>query len=240
MGMSNTWFQFRQFRIEQDKCAMKITTDACIQGAWTPIIEQAAKVLDIGTGTGLLSLMLAQRSTSISIDAVEYDEAAAKQATDNVSSSGWSDRIKVLHQDIREYKSDAPYDLIICNPPFYTDSLLSESDAYNLARHSVSLNRHELATAITANLANDGQLSILLPIAEYKVWKELAAGYGLYELKCLHILHRPGATAKRVVSIMGRKTDVVPGISTLTIKGDTDQYTPQFAALLCAFYLQLE
>lgn len=106
--MSNSWFQFKRFTIHQDRCAMKVSTDACIQGAWTPLKQGVKRILDIGCGTGLLTLMLAQRTESAIIDAIELDEDAALQAKENVQKSPWKDRIKVIQADVRDYFS--------CNP----------------------------------------------------------------------------------------------------------------------------
>src|SRR5262245_25570320 len=122
--MSNTFFQFKQFRIEQDKCAMKVSTDACIQGAWTPIEENVRNVLDIGTGTGLLSLMLAQRKPGIRIEAIEIEEQAYKQAAENVAYSPWAEQIHVIPGDVRNDSLNRKFDLIVCNPPFFQNSLL--------------------------------------------------------------------------------------------------------------------
>src|SRR5205085_2984467 len=124
---SNSYFQFKQFRVQQEATAMKVSTDACIQGAWTPIEPFVKNVLDIGTGTGLLSLMVAQRNNHILIDAIELDENAAQQATENIHASPWGDRINIVNGDIRNYTFNRQYDLIICNPPFFQNSLLGDA-----------------------------------------------------------------------------------------------------------------
>lgn len=237
--MSNTWFQFRQFRVEQDNCAMKITTDACIQGAWTPIMPFVHRVLDIGAGTGLLSLMLAQRNADIVIDAVEYDNDAAIQAEANVGASPWYPRIKVMHLDVRGYVAPAKYEMIICNPPFFTGSLLSGKESQDKARHDVSLSAQQLLQAVTDNLADDGYLSLLLPYTEYLLWKEPAEKFGLYDVRCLHINHKPDATVKRVVAILARRTTAPAEKEMLTIKETEKEYTEHFKELLGAFYLHL-
>jgi tRNA1Val (adenine37-N6)-methyltransferase len=237
MGMSNNWFQFRRFRIEQQNCAMKITTDACIQGAWTPIETSVQRVLDIGAGTGLLSLMLAQRNTGITIDAIEYDKEAAIQAIGNVAASPWHQCIQLLHSDVRAFEASTKYDLIICNPPFFTGSLLSGKESQDKARHDVTLSRQELLQVVKDNLANDGYLSLLLPYSEYLLWKEPAEKCGLYESKCLHINHKPDAPVKRVVTILARSKMERPEIETLTIKENDNEYTDHFKVLLGEFYL---
>lgn len=237
--MSNSWFQFRDFRIEQDKCAMKVTTDACIQGAWTPIATNATRVLDIGTGTGLLSLMLAQRKNNLHIDAVEYDKDAAEQAIQNITTSAWKDRIQVLHADIRTHTAATKYDLIICNPPFFDNSLLSDKTAKNLARHNVSLSKQELATAIVSNMAEGGQLSVLLPYTEYQQWEETAANFGLNATEVLYVRHKPGAVIKRAIGIMSMGSNTPCQTHELIIKNEENQYTDDFIRLLLPFYLDI-
>src|SRR5437763_1278410 len=115
--MSQSYFQFKQFTIHQDHCAMKVSTSACIQGAWTPIPDNAGSALDVGTGTGLLSLMLAQRAPQLSIDSIEIDAIAAAQANENVHQSPFADHIHLMQCDAKEYNPEKKYDLIICNPP---------------------------------------------------------------------------------------------------------------------------
>ena len=134
--MSNTYFQFKQFTIHQDKCAMKVCTDACMLGAWTAGKLGGSginNILDIGCGTGLLSLMLSQKINA-SIDAVEIDADAAKQAGENISASPWAANIRVIHTSLQEFMPKKKYDLIICNPPFYENDLRSEHENKNVDR----------------------------------------------------------------------------------------------------------
>lgn len=238
--MSNTWFQFKQFLIRQDACAMKVTTDACIQGAWTPIKPDAAQILDIGTGTGLLSLMLAQRNANIHIDAVEYDAAAAQEAAENIAASPWANRITVTHNDIRAHETNRLYDMIICNPPFFANSLLSDVHTRNIARHNISLTRYELLQAVIKHLAEDGSFSLLLPLSEYQQWQPLIKKMGLWEQQTLHIKHRPEAAVKRVVSIITKhKNTPKANEQILTIQDNDGRYTAAFTALMADFYLNL-
>jgi tRNA1Val (adenine37-N6)-methyltransferase len=218
---------------------MKITTDACIQGAWTPIPAGAQRVLDIGTGTGLLSLMTAQRSADVMIDAIEIDESAAMQAAANFSASPWHKRLKVDREDIRTFRPEYKYDLIVCNPPFFVGSLKSDSNGYNIARHATSLSRDELATSIVANLGPDGKCAILLPFSEYYDWLAIASKHGLYPLHSLHIRHRNAAPVKRIVSIMSRRGELQGTVDQLTIQDDSGEYTDAFRKLLSSFYLNI-
>ena len=237
--MSNSYFQFKQFRINQDRCAMKITTDACILGAWTPLLPGVKKVLDIGTGTGLLSLMLTQRNPGISIDAVELEHEAMEQAIENVKNSIWPGRIKVIEADIKEYDSGYKYDLIISNPPFFNNSLLSSKDPENRARHTISLSYTELLKAIQVNLSDTGYASVLLPSPEYFQFYELLNGVGLYESRKLLIKHTIHSEVKRVISVFSKTKREKAFSSELVIKEDRQNYTAAFNELLAHFYLYL-
>jgi len=218
---------------------MKITTDACIQGAWTPVSAGITRVLDIGAGTGILSLMLAQRNPDIVIDAVEFDHDAAMQAVENVKASGWKERINVLQGDIRNYIAPARYDLIISNPPFFNNSLLSDKANKNLARHTLSLSYSDLLQAIDNNLNQGGYASIMLPYTEYLEWKEGLDENKWYESHKLFIRHKEGAVIKRVVTVFGKKRNPEIKEDTLIIKGNENLYTPEFTDLLSPFYLNL-
>ena len=237
--MSNPYFQFKQFRIAQDKCAMKITTDACIQGTWTPIHKTVNKVLDIGAGTGLLSLMLAQRDIDITIDAIEIDAEAAAQAADNINASPWKERIDIYEGDIRSFTPAHKYDLIITNPPFFNNSLLSDKSSINAARHTQGLPYEDLQSAISRLLHEDGYYSVLLPYAEYQLWKEMQMSQGWQECGSLSVSHRPGAAVKRVVGLFSKwpATEVIK--EQLVIKDEAQQYTAEFIQLLAPFYLDL-
>ncbi len=237
--MSNTWFQFKQFTINQGDCAMKVTTDACIQGAWTPMLPTVVKVLDIGTGTGLLSMMLAQRNPKIIIDAIELDPTAAAQASQNFSECLWTHRIHPLLTDIRQYNPPFPYDLIICNPPFFAQSLLGPTHSKNIARHDLALTSQQLLHTASSMLAFNGRLSLLLPYTEYLTWRKTAIQFGLYEVECLHIRHRPSAPIKRVVTVLSLAPVISPSITELIIQNTTGEYTEHFKKLLADFYLNL-
>ncbi len=213
---------------------MKITTDACIQGAWTPVTGDTY----IGAGTGLLSLMLAQRYGQLQIDAVELDAEAATQCAENVTGSPWAGRIRVMAGDVRSF-AGGPYDMIITNPPFFQQSLLGSRENRNNARHTLSLGYDELLQAAARLLKAEGSLSILLPQAEYLLWAEMAVQQGWSEFARLSIRHTAGADIKRVVGMWSQTPAAETVESNLVIKDQDQQYTPQFAALLSPFYLQL-
>ncbi len=160
--MPNPFFEFKQFTIRQDRCALKVGTDGVLLGAWTKV-EGAKRILDIGTGTGLLSLIAAQRNSAAHIDAVEIDDASAQQAQENAEASSWRDRVRVHRMDVRKMKASEPYDLIICNPPFYAGEMDSPDDRKGLAKHSGELTFVELMNAIGRLLADDGRASLIAP-----------------------------------------------------------------------------
>lgn len=237
--MGNNYFQFRQFKIEQDRCAMKVSTDACIQGAWTPVSSSTKTALDIGTGTGLLSLMVAQRNSVIKIDALEIDSSAAQQARDNITASPWADRITVVEADVRQYSFAKKYDLIICNPPFFINSLLSDKHERNQARHNLSLSFKELLSVIKLNLHKGGYASVLLPVAEHKIWKSLVEANGWKVNHELHIIPRIGQTANRIISLCNANAAKESMEEELIIRSHDDQYSAEFREMLSPFYLKI-
>jgi len=237
--MSNPYFRFKQFEVLQERCAMKVTTDACIQGAWTQLEPGVKRVLDIGAGTALLSLMLAQRNPDIIIDAIELDSDAAGEGRGNAMRSSWGSRINVLKGDVRYYSFEHKYDFIISNPPFFTDSLLGKEARENIAYHTRSLSHAELLIAIDARLEEDGYFSILLPVAEYELWLKLTKAKHWFEINRLSVRHKKEAIVKRVVGIFCRKEGPVVQHDELIIMDDSNNYSRDFIDLLSPFYLNL-
>ena len=218
---------------------MKVTTDACIQGAWTPILPGTKRVLDIGAGTGLLSLMLAQRNEDVIIDGIEFDKDASAQAKENINASPWNDRIKILEGDARNYASPYKYDLIISNPPFFNNSLLSDKESKNMARHTLSLSYSDLFKILETKLAENGYASIMLPHTEYREWKELLTQNGWFESGKLSVSNSPNVPVKRVVGLFGKKRVATINAQDLMIRDNENNYTTAFVDLLSPFYLNL-
>ena len=235
--MANNYFQFKQFRIDQENAAMKVCTDSCIFGAWINPLE-AKNILDIGTGTGLLALMLAQRSNA-QIDAVEIDLEAAKQAEENVKASPWENNIKVKAISIQDFAaaSDEKYDLIIANPPFYSNSLKSGDEKINTAHHSTSLSIEDLLDSVYKLLSPTGRFIVLLPPYEAELLREEAIAYQLYTSKILKIKDNEKAKVLREVTVFGYALDL-PMVDDFIIKKE-DQYTDEFVLLLKDYYLHL-
>lgn len=234
--MSNGYFNFKQFTINQDRCAMKVSTDVCILGAWTKVRPDCNRILDIGTGTGLLALMMAQK-TDAGIDAIELDQGAALQAKENVAASKWRDSIHVIHTDAVTYNYEHKYDCIITNPPFFNNSLLGNKNQRNLARHTLSLSYRNLFSIVRDNLAVGGSLSILLPLDEFALWEQLLLANKWHVGKKLNMHPREGQATNRVVAICQPGKGWAFEQEDLYIRTKGDSYTPEFAALLSPYYL---
>lgn len=201
----NSYFQCRQFRIEQGDCAMKVTTDASLLGAWAPV-RDARRILDIGTGTGLLALFAAQRSDAM-IDAVEVDSAAAAQARQNFAASPWADRLRLIEQDIRDFAPAAGgYDAILCNPPFFTASTPNRCDRLARARHNDALPLDELLAAISRLLSDRGRAWLLLPLPEAAAVHERCTHTRLYVRHELQVRNDRYAPAHRLILQLDRRT----------------------------------
>ncbi len=241
--MPNDYFQFQQFRIEQGQCAMKVSTDACLLGAAADLTG-ATRLLDIGTGTGLLALMAAQRHPTVEIEAIEIDAAAAAQAAANAAASPWAARIQVHGQSLADYAATqpAPFSHIICNPPFFRQSLRSPDAARTTARHEAadSLSFAALAAFAAAFLAAGGLLTVLLPPLEMAGFENEAAGAGLHPATRLVLRHRPGSRPLRHITGCRRAPDGPVTETELMIRtAQEEEYSAAFRALLAGFYLAL-
>jgi len=193
--MANKYFQFKQFTIHQDNCAMKVCTDACLFGALVqppdPLNGELA-VLDIGTGTGLLSLMYAQRNTVAIIDAIEINPAAALQAQQNFDASNWKDRLNIINADAKAFSNQKKYDLIISNPPFFEDDLRSRNESKNAAKHDASLTLQELLTIVSERLTINGSFAVLLPHHRVNYFENEALLHGLHAYRKVLVRQTPG------------------------------------------------
>ena len=161
--MANGYFQFKQFTIHQQHCAMKVGTDGTLLGAWALASEGPCRILDVGTGTGLIALMMAQRYPEALVSAIDIDEKAVFQAQENVTASPFANRIRVLKADVLTFEDTEKYDSIVCNPPFFEDSLTSPDPQRTEARHTVSLGYRQLMEAAFGLLKDDGRFSVIIP-----------------------------------------------------------------------------
>ena len=161
--MANGYFQFKQFTVRQQHCAMKVGTDGTLLGAWSQASAGPCRVLDVGTGTGLIALMMAQRYPEAEFIAIDIDEKAVFQAQENVSASPFADRIKVLEADVQTFEDSVKFDSIVCNPPFFEDSLVCPDPQRTEARHTVSLGYRQLMESAFRLLKDDGRFSVIIP-----------------------------------------------------------------------------
>ncbi len=241
--MPNSYFQFKQFIIHQDKTAMKVTTDGCLFGAIIADLpkknDELSEVLDIGTGTGLLSLMFAQKHPDSFIDAIEIDKEAFEQATENVELSAWKDRITVIHSDVINYPFSKKYDLIFSNPPFYENEMPSTNSKKNIAHHSEGLLFDELCQIIHKNLNPGGNFYILLPLKREKHVENSLAENKLYIHEKLFLRQSTKHDYFRIILSGGLSTSEKLNTSELSICNDKMEYTNEFFELLKDYYLYL-
>lgn len=198
-------FTFRQFHIEQDKCAMKVGTDGVLLGSWA---KGGKRILDIGTGTGLIALMMAQRFPDANIDAIEIDENAVIQATENVLHSPFSKQIVVKHCSLQTYsETKEKYDSIICNPPYFVDSLKSNDNNRTVARHTDTLPFNELIKCAYQLLTPNGHFSLVLPVESYRILEPEAILNGFSVIKKVLVKTTPSKQPKRILVELGKVPD---------------------------------
>jgi len=242
--MANSYFQFKQFIVQQDRSAMKVTTDSCLLGSLVPALcqkEGKLNVLDIGTGTGLLSLMFAQKKTGALIDAIEIDKDAVAQALENSSASPWKERIQVIHADARQYPFRHPYDVIISNPPFYENELKGTDPGKNKAHHNEGLLLSELLHIIKSNLEPDGFFYLLLPFKRKEEIKHLLSDQELAVEQIIFVRQTENHDYFRMI-VAGKlapETVTETIIDEISIKDHAGKYTPVFINLLKDYYLYL-
>jgi tRNA1Val (adenine37-N6)-methyltransferase len=213
---------------------MKVCTDACLFGAWVASRTNPHKILDIGTGTGLLSLMMAQKTNAL-IDAVEIDKNAAEQALENFNLSPWRDRLQVVNLPIQEFNG-TNYDLIISNPPFFNNDLKSTDTKRNIAMHSEALSLEELVTVAQKTLAENSMFAVLLPFNRAAYFENLIKENQLFIIEKLVVNQTPAHQPFRACYLISTEKSETTE-STVIIKNKDDQYTEKFIELLKDYYL---
>jgi tRNA1Val (adenine37-N6)-methyltransferase len=233
-------FQFKQFTIQQDKCAMKVGTDGVLLGAWAPVDHRPFSILDIGAGTGLIALMLAQRSHAEQIDAIEIDDDAYEQAVDNFENSPWGDRLFCYHAGLDEFMDEPEdeYDLIVSNPPFYTDGYFSGDEQRDKARFTESLPFEDLVEASALLLSETGVLAVIIPSKEEAHFIGLAKEDDLFPFKITRVKGTPETEIKRSLIAFSR-TQKETVIDELTIETARHKYTDEYISLTKDFYLKM-
>ena len=233
-------FQFKQFSVAQDRCAMKVGTDAVLLGAWSALDHMPNTILDIGSGTGILALIMAQRSTAELIDALEIDADAYEQCVHNFETSDWGDRLFCYHASLDEFVGEIEdtYDLIISNPPFYTDHFKSRNEARNKARFEDALPFEELLTSVSKLLSVTGQLNVIIPFSEEINFISLAKNVDLYPIRILRVRGQEESPVKRsLISFTFQENKIE--VSELTIEITRHHYTQEYINLTKDFYLKL-
>ena len=233
-------FQFKQFSVAQDRCEMKVGTDAVLLGAWSALDHMPNTILDIGSGTGILALIMAQRSTAELIDALEIDADAYEQCVYNFETSDWGDRLFCYHASLDEFVGEIEdtYDLIISNPPFYTDHFKSRNEARNKARFEDALPFEELLTSVSKLLSVTGQLNVIIPFSEEINFISLAKNVDLYPIRILRVRGQEESPVKRsLISFTFQENKIE--VSELTIEITRHHYTNDYINLTKDFYLKL-
>lgn len=238
--MANNPFKFKDFIVEQDRCAMKIGTDGVLFGAWVDIAEHVNSILDIGTGTGLIALQLAQRSDAELIDALEIEPQAYEQAVDNFENSPWADRLFCYHASFQHFSSeiDEKYDLVVSNPPYYTDTFKELDEKRALARHSKSLSFDELLAGITKILSDKGTAAFIIPFKEEKVFLELALKNGLHPQKISRYRGNKKSELKRsMIQLTFEKSKLM--IDEFFLEHSRHNYSDEYKRIVQDFYIKL-
>lgn len=223
---------------------MKVTTDACLFGAWVSEVlsknpKAPNRILDIGTGTGVLSLMLAQKLSTSSIDAVELDQKASEEASRNFSTSPWTNRLFAHNIAVQNFRSEGPFDVIITNPPFYDGSPGGKDQSKNIALHSWYLSQQELIEACSKHLHADGSLFILYPAREMEAFIKLALRSNLGVKRLISVFNQPESKVfRRMAQLTHSNAGKNPEQTTLTIRATDGKYSQTFWHLLSDYYLE--
>lgn len=231
-------FKFKQFQVKQKDAEAKIGTDGVLLGAWTPLGLHPKRILDIGAGTGLIALMLAQRTENTSITAIEIDQKAFKECLFNFEQSKWIERLEIKHISLNELKTHQKFDLIASNPPFYTDTYYAKNSARNNARNTSSLSFEDLIKKSNQLLNPNGIFSVIIPFKEDATFIQLAKAQDLYPFKITHVKGNPHTDFKRSL-IAFKKTEEPLFINELIIEIERHQYTEAYKCLTKDFYLKM-
>lgn len=229
-------FRFKQFTVHHDQCAMKVGTDGVLLGAMINA-GSASRILDIGTGSGLIALMLAQKSNAI-IDAVEIHELSAIQAAENFASSPWSHRLNLTHSSFRAYfeKTNTKYDIIVSNPPYFNNSLKSPFPNKRIAKHNFNLSPEEIISGVKMLITDKGEFYVIMPVAETKIIRQIAQRELLFLKSELLISPNPSSPTNRVVSCFTR-TRCIPLTEELCLRDENCALSRKYMELTGDYYL---
>ncbi len=234
-------FRFRQFVVRHDRCGMKVGTDGILLGAWAEV-DGARKILDVGTGSGLIALMLAQRNLGARIDAIEIDPVASGQAAENMAASPWADRVSVTNQSLQDFVSTSRenslrFDRVVCNPPFFHGQITAAESARQVARHGTELSMDELVAGVAELLEPTGRFCLIFPDDLSDRFRQLAAGAGLEMFRQTVVHPRPDVLAKRRLLEFGFGTVAEPVFESLTVEDSKHVYSDDWQELTGEFYV---
>jgi tRNA1Val (adenine37-N6)-methyltransferase len=234
--MPNDFFHFKQFSIYQDRCAMKVGTDGVLLGAWANA-EHTCRILDIGTGTGLIALMLAQRTRAF-IDAIEIDGNAADQARENIQNSPWSDRVNIYQCSFQEYSlKDVSYDLIVTNPPYFTDFAKMKDSQRMIARQNYMLSLDDLISGVCRMMSPAGRFALIYPDEFFTHVVDAARSNGLFPLRITRVKPAPEIAAKRVLAEFSREQNKPENKGLIIEEAGRHNYSEVYKKLTHDFYL---
>jgi tRNA1Val (adenine37-N6)-methyltransferase len=233
-------FKFKQFEVQQEKSAMKVGTDGVLLGAWCPIPESGT-VLDIGCGTGLISLMLAQRNKNISVTGIEIDPAAAEESAQNFAASPWSKRLNRVETSLQNFSPKIHYDLVVSNPPYFTEknNFLSKGNQRQSARMDTSLNFDELCFHTQRLLKQNGKAAFILPMSEWEYFEEMASKHYLFVSQICQVKGRENLNFKRILTVLSKSPAKNIEVDQIILEIDRHQFTEAYMQLTRDFYLSL-
>lgn len=236
--MRGKGFTFKQFHIGHSRCAMKVGTDGTLLGAWATLPDNGS-ILDIGTGTGLIAIMAAQRSSEAKITAIDIDEDCVLQAQENIAASPWPDRIEVIHSALQEFDASEKFDVIISNPPYFIDSQLSPDAARSTARHTTTLPFNELVTGVRRLLADGGHFSLILPPTEMERFRSAARGVMFVVREC-HVWSTPTSGVRRIMAEFQAEppTELTAAEKIIIEENGRHEYSEEYRTLTRDFYLK--
>lgn len=217
---------------------MKVGTDGVLLGAWAPVMD-CQRILDVGTGTGLIALQLAQRTTAAEITGIEIDADAAQQAKENVEQSPWSQRVSICHGDFLHHSAALPYDLIVSNPPYFVDALRCPDQQRNAARHVDGLNYASLFRHARPLLQKEGSIALIVPAELERHVLDAAGTHGFYRIRCLRVFSKPGKPCRRLLLQFGQDPLHPFSGEELYITNEQGRYTSEYKALTGDFYLKM-
>jgi len=234
--MADDFFTFKQFKVHHRKSIMKVGTDGVLLGAYVDC-GTARRILDIGTGTGLLCLMLAQKSNAV-IHGIEINAEAVDVAKLNVEQSPWAGRIEIFHTSVQDFTPGEKYDLIVSNPPFYTTDVIAPVEGRAIARHDISLNVADLAEAVDKLLAPEGCCYVIYPVEQSQLFEKEAFKFGLFARQRLYVSSNPNVPPKRTIVAISRKQGEIDCDSLFIENGARHDFSEKYRLLTKDYYLK--